>query len=79
MHDNFDSANWTITPCSTQIQKYAYHQTGMVSKKIIVIGGSIMGLLAAHVLSDHFEDIVLIEKDKFSEDVGQLIANYVKK
>ena len=40
----------------------------MVSKKAIVIGGSIAGLLAARILSDHFEEVVLIEKDRFSED-----------
>jgi 2-polyprenyl-6-methoxyphenol hydroxylase-like FAD-dependent oxidoreductase len=39
----------------------------MVSKKALVIGGSIAGLLAARVLSDHFNEVVLIEKDKFSE------------
>lgn len=32
----------------------------------IIIGGSVAGLLAARVLSDHFEQITLIEKDVFS-------------
>jgi 2-polyprenyl-6-methoxyphenol hydroxylase-like FAD-dependent oxidoreductase len=40
----------------------------MMSKKAIVIGGSIAGLLAARVLSDYFEEVVLIEKDRYSED-----------
>ena len=40
----------------------------MMSKKAIVIGGGIAGLLAARVLSDHFEEVVLIEKDNYVED-----------
>ena len=40
----------------------------MMPEKAIVIGGSIAGLLAAHVLSDHFEEIILIEKDNYVED-----------
>ena len=39
--------------------------------KAIVIGGSIAGLLAARVLSDHFEEVILIEKDKYPDD-GQV-------
>ncbi len=37
-------------------------------KKAIVVGGSITGLLAAHVLSNHFDEVVLIEKDICEED-----------
>jgi 2-polyprenyl-6-methoxyphenol hydroxylase-like FAD-dependent oxidoreductase len=33
----------------------------------IVIGGSIAGLLAARVLTDHFETVTLIERDRFPE------------
>jgi len=33
----------------------------------IVIGGSLAGLLAARVLSDHFEHVTLIERDKVSD------------
>ena len=40
----------------------------MMPEKAIVIGGSIAGLLAARVLSDHFEDVILIEKDNYLED-----------
>ena len=40
----------------------------MMHKKAVVNGGSITGLLTARVLSDHFEDVVLIEKDKYSDD-----------
>jgi len=36
--------------------------------KAIVIGGSIAGLLAARVLSDYFEEVILIEKDKYTDD-----------
>lgn len=37
-------------------------------RKAIVIGGSIAGLLASHVLSDHFEEVILIEKDNYVEN-----------
>ncbi len=34
----------------------------------IVIGGSMAGLLAAHVLSEHFERVTIIERDQFIDD-----------
>jgi 2-polyprenyl-6-methoxyphenol hydroxylase-like FAD-dependent oxidoreductase len=41
----------------------------MMSKKtgskVIVIGASIAGLLAARVLADHFERVTLLERDTF--------------
>lgn len=40
----------------------------MLPKKAIVVGGSVAGLLAAHVLSNHFEDVTLIEKDNYPDD-----------
>lgn len=36
----------------------------------VVIGASIAGLLAARVLSDHFEQVTIIERDQLSEQVG---------
>ena len=36
--------------------------------KAIVMGGSIAGYLAARVLSGHFKEVVLIEKDNYTED-----------
>jgi flavin-dependent dehydrogenase len=33
----------------------------------IVIGGSIAGLLTARILSDHFSQVTLIERDRFSD------------
>ena len=33
----------------------------------VVLGGSLAGLLAARVLSDHFEQVTLIERDAYSE------------
>ena len=38
---------------------------GMRSGSVIIIGGSISGLLAARVLADHFEHVTLIERDPF--------------
>ena len=37
-------------------------------KNSIVIGGSIAGLLTARVLSDYFENVTLIEKDKYQNN-----------
>jgi 2-polyprenyl-6-methoxyphenol hydroxylase-like FAD-dependent oxidoreductase len=38
--------------------------------KSIVIGGGIAGLLASRVLSEHFTNVVLIEKDHYPENAG---------
>jgi 2-polyprenyl-6-methoxyphenol hydroxylase-like FAD-dependent oxidoreductase len=39
-------------------------------EKSIVIGGGIAGLLASRVLSEHFANVVLIEKDHYPENAG---------
>ena len=36
----------------------------------VVIGGSMAGLLAARVLTDHFEQVTIIERDRFSSEVA---------
>ena len=33
----------------------------------VVLGGSLAGLLAARVLSDHFDEVTLIERDAYTE------------
>jgi 2-polyprenyl-6-methoxyphenol hydroxylase-like FAD-dependent oxidoreductase len=33
----------------------------------VVVGGSLAGMLAARVLSDHFDDVTLLERDRFTE------------
>lgn len=38
------------------------------SRSAIVIGGSIAGLLAARVLTDHFDQVTIIERDKMPTD-----------
>ncbi len=40
----------------------------MMLEKAIIVGGGIAGLLAAHVLSDYFKEVVLIEKDEYKEN-----------
>jgi 2-polyprenyl-6-methoxyphenol hydroxylase-like FAD-dependent oxidoreductase len=40
-------------------------QKGFVGRKAIVIGASMGGLLAARVLSNHFEQVTLLERDTF--------------
>jgi hypothetical protein len=34
----------------------------------VVIGASMVGLLAARVLSDHFEQVTFIERDRLTRD-----------
>lgn len=36
-------------------------------RRAIVIGGSMAGLLATRVLSDHFDEVLLVERDKLSD------------
>ena len=33
----------------------------------VVVGGSLAGMLAARVLSDHFDRVTLLERDRFPE------------
>ncbi|MGI9565950.1 MAG: NAD(P)/FAD-dependent oxidoreductase [Nitrosopumilus sp.] len=40
----------------------------MVLGKAVVIGGSIAGLLTARVLSDHFQKVILIERDRYEDN-----------
>ena len=37
------------------------------TRQAIVMGGSMAGLLAARVLSDHFDHVTVIERDRFPE------------
>jgi 2-polyprenyl-6-methoxyphenol hydroxylase-like FAD-dependent oxidoreductase len=36
-------------------------------RQAIVMGGSIAGLLAARVLTDHFDQVTIVERDRFPE------------
>ena len=38
------------------------------SKRAVVVGGSMAGLLAARVLSGHFGEVVILERDQFPSD-----------
>jgi 2-polyprenyl-6-methoxyphenol hydroxylase-like FAD-dependent oxidoreductase len=42
----------------------------MQDKKALVIGGGIAGLLAARVLSEHYDDVLIIERDGWPEQPG---------
>jgi len=37
----------------------------MVRGRAVVVGGSLTGLLAARILADHFDDVLLVERDRF--------------
>ena len=38
----------------------------------IVIGGSMAGLLAARILTDHYQQVTLLERDHFPSDAGRV-------
>lgn len=40
----------------------------MSREHAIVVGGSLAGLLAARILTDHFDRVTIIERDRFPED-----------
>jgi 2-polyprenyl-6-methoxyphenol hydroxylase-like FAD-dependent oxidoreductase len=46
----------------------ALSEAGIHSRQAVVLGGSMAGLLAARVLSDHFDCVTLIERDRFPDD-----------
>ncbi len=43
-------------------------QVGFAGQHAVVIGASMAGLLASRVLSDHFERVTIIERDRLPED-----------
>src|SRR5215467_4914937 len=56
-------------------------QTRCAGQHAVVIGASIAGLLAGRVLSEHFEQLTIIERDRISRDAearkGVLQAQHV--
>ncbi|MFK9090805.1 FAD-dependent oxidoreductase [Bacillus salipaludis] len=42
-------------------------ENDLLGKRAVVIGGSIAGMLAARVLSDFFVEVIIIEKDKMTD------------
>jgi 2-polyprenyl-6-methoxyphenol hydroxylase-like FAD-dependent oxidoreductase len=40
------------------------------SRRAIVLGGSIAGLLAARVLADHFAEVVVVERDSYPQEIA---------
>ena len=36
-------------------------------RRAVVVGGGLAGMLAARVLSDHFDAVTLLERDRFPE------------
>ncbi|MGI5213772.1 FAD-dependent oxidoreductase [Plantactinospora sp. CA-290183] len=45
-------------------------ETSVVLRRAVVLGGSIAGLMAARVLSDHAEEVLIIERDPSEVDRG---------
>jgi len=43
-------------------------RNSLLGKQAVVLGGGIAGLLAARVLTEHFERVVLVERDRYPED-----------
>ncbi|MCS7458883.1 FAD dependent oxidoreductase [Paenibacillus doosanensis] len=46
-------------------------ENGFTTGKAIVIGGSIAGLLAARVLSDFYEEVLIVERDELPESPSE--------
>ncbi|MEU4680888.1 FAD-dependent monooxygenase [Micromonospora sp. NPDC023737] len=44
--------------------------TSVVMRRAVVLGGSIAGLMAARVLSDHAEEVLIVERDPSDVDSG---------
>lgn len=47
------------------------HNNRAIGQHAIVMGGSMAGLLAARVLTDHFERVTLVERDQFPDTAEQ--------
>lgn len=48
----------------------------MKMSRAVVLGGSVAGLLTARVLSEHFERVVIVERDELSgEWAGDPVAD----
>src|SRR5215217_832303 len=59
-------------PSGTEIiRSYMNLENKSHRNKAIVIGGSMAGLLAARVLSDHFESVSVLERDDLSNEGEQ--------
>lgn len=52
---------------NTSSKRQADYDGQAQGRHAVVLGGSLAGLLAARVLSDHFEEVTLIERDAFRE------------
>ncbi len=46
-------------------------QSQKPSKRAIVVGGSIAGMLSARVLSDSFEEVLIVERDRIEEGAAE--------
>jgi 2-polyprenyl-6-methoxyphenol hydroxylase-like FAD-dependent oxidoreductase len=52
---------------NTSSKRQANHDGHAQGRHAVVLGGSLAGLLAARVLSDHFDEVTLIERDAYRE------------
>ena len=52
----------------TIMDKQQSIQSGSGKQHAVVIGASMAGLLAARALSDHFEQVTIIERDQLTDD-----------
>ncbi|WP_437618134.1 FAD-dependent oxidoreductase [Sorangium sp. So ce1151] len=54
---------------STQQHLRSSHRFG--GRRAVVIGGSIAGLVAARVLADHFDEVIVVERDGIPDDLRE--------
>src|SRR3954470_11732242 len=55
----------TSTPCGGFVAPAAPGRPNVNRDHAVVIGGSLTGLLAARVLTGHFDRVTLVERDRF--------------
>lgn len=58
--------NW-LRPLATRCSSYSRPPASAV--RAIVLGGSLAGLLAAHVLADHVDEVLVVDRDDLAHDL----------
>lgn len=51
-------------------QAGSWGRSSSAGRHVVVVGGSIAGLLAAHVLAEHADRVTVVERDRYPEGIG---------
>src|SRR4029453_1916032 len=66
--DLLPSGGWACAPLPAKTPPMERREPSR--RRAVVVGGSLTGLLAARVLADPFDDVLLIERDRFPRDAA---------